>query len=162
MKGFTVIELLVTLIIVAIITLIGAPSFMGAIKRERLTTEVNELISALATARSEAIKRNQHVIVQSTNDDWGAGWTLYVDMDRDKKISDGDLTLKIWEKLSDRHTLKSDLKESYIDFSPSGGIGTIAHFTLCDENNLNTAKSLKINYIGRARVEEKAVTSCAF
>ena len=54
-KGFTLVELLVTLVVVAILVGIAAPSFQDLIKRQRLKSVVETLLSDMRTARSEAL-----------------------------------------------------------------------------------------------------------
>ncbi|HFQ91317.1 MAG TPA: prepilin-type N-terminal cleavage/methylation domain-containing protein, partial [Chromatiales bacterium] len=52
--GFTLVELLMTLIIVSIVVSLGAPALTDMIRSNRLTTQTNELVTALNLARSEA------------------------------------------------------------------------------------------------------------
>lgn len=66
-KGFTLIELLVTLAVLAIVMAFAVPSFQQLIANNRLSTEVNTLVSALQLARSEAVKRGTEVSVAATN-----------------------------------------------------------------------------------------------
>lgn len=60
-NGLTFIELIVALSIVGIILAIAAPSFSDIIDDNRMTTQYNELLAALALTRSEAIKRQMRV-----------------------------------------------------------------------------------------------------
>lgn len=59
-KGFTVVELMITLGVIAILTVVAVPSFNSMINSNRLTTASNEIVAALNTARMEAIKRNAY------------------------------------------------------------------------------------------------------
>ncbi|RBI67818.1 prepilin-type cleavage/methylation domain-containing protein [Vreelandella sulfidaeris] len=62
-RGFTLIELLVTLMIATIIAIMAVPAFVGFLARQQLTGDVNEMISILSFARSEAIKQRSDVSV---------------------------------------------------------------------------------------------------
>ena len=87
--GFTVLELIVTMTIAAILLSVGIPSFINTIRTNRLASATNEMVSALMYARSEAVKRNLPVILcRSSNGTscaasgtggWEIGWIVYVD-----------------------------------------------------------------------------------
>lgn len=166
-RGFTLIELMVTLIIVAIITLIGTPSFNDAIRRSRLTTSINELVTSLNIARSEAIKRNRSVTVRKNDDlPWEGGWNIFVDMNGDGTLdNDGDCAeghdcvLKIQEALPSGYTLRPNNTafNNYIRYKPNGmSSAGMVSFILCDASS-NTPQSgairvLILNTIGRPRM----------
>ena len=62
-RGFTIIELMITLVVAAILLAIAIPSFNYLTVSSKLTTTANGLVNALGIARSEAIKRNANVVV---------------------------------------------------------------------------------------------------
>lgn len=64
--GFTLIELMVTIAVLAVILAIGIPSFSAIIQRNRLTTAANELVGTFQTAKMEAIRRNSRVVICPT------------------------------------------------------------------------------------------------
>ncbi|MBI1904762.1 MAG: GspH/FimT family pseudopilin [Rhodocyclales bacterium] len=64
-RGFTLIELMITVAILAILLGVGVPSFVDYIRNSRTSTQVNELATALNTARSEAIARGVPVSVSA-------------------------------------------------------------------------------------------------
>ncbi len=64
-KGFTLLELIVTLAVVAIVLTMGIPSFQALIRDNRLIALTNEFIGAMHLTRSEAIKRNHRVAAMS-------------------------------------------------------------------------------------------------
>lgn len=64
--GFTLVELMITIVVLAIIIAIAAPNFTSLINSNRLTGAGNELIAVLQTARTEALRRNRTVTVCSS------------------------------------------------------------------------------------------------
>ena len=75
-NGFTLIELMVTVAVAAILLTVGVPSFQYILQSSRVSTQTNELVTGLSTARSEAIRRNREVIVEPIGGDWQDGFRL--------------------------------------------------------------------------------------
>lgn len=73
LRGLTLVELMVTLTVLAVLLGIAVPSFRSLIESSRLTSQANDLLHGLQTARSEAIRRNTAVRFCSTT----AGWNVY-------------------------------------------------------------------------------------
>ncbi|WP_429948077.1 GspH/FimT family pseudopilin [Comamonas sediminis] len=93
-SGFTAVEILVMVAILAILASIAAPSFRGLIERWRARSALEDLQSTLYFARSEAIRRVGNVVVAKKGNgngcttadgdaQWGCGWLVFVDTDRD-------------------------------------------------------------------------------
>ena len=66
--GFTLVELMITVAVLAVIAAIAAPSMTGLLNSNRLNGQANEMVSGLQLARSEAIRRNAPVLVCASND----------------------------------------------------------------------------------------------
>lgn len=87
--GFTLVELMVTIAIVAILSAIALPSFSNSIRNNRLATTTNEFIAAVNLARSEAVKSNRTGQVCASSDgatcgtNWSDGWIVWADADGD-------------------------------------------------------------------------------
>ena len=66
--GVSLVELMVTIVVLAIILAIGAPSFTGVFNNNRLATQANQLVAGLQEARSEAVRSNTRVTVCRSDD----------------------------------------------------------------------------------------------
>lgn len=75
-RGFTLIELMVTVSIIAVVSAIAAPSFRSLIGTINSKSAAFDLIGDLTAARSEAIKRNQNTTVAPLAGDWANGWEV--------------------------------------------------------------------------------------
>jgi type IV fimbrial biogenesis protein FimT len=74
--GFTILELLITVSIVAIMAAVAAPSLADAIARQREKSAASELLSSLLRARSEAVGRNSNVTLAPVAGGWQQGWKI--------------------------------------------------------------------------------------
>lgn len=75
--GFTLIEMLVTVTVLAVMLGVGVPSFRNFVAGQKVKTTSQDLMTALVIARSEAVKRNATVTVAPvTADTWVSGWTV--------------------------------------------------------------------------------------
>ncbi len=77
--GFTLIELMVTVAVAAILAVLAAPSFREYLLNQRVKNASYDLISALTLARSEAITRNCDVTVAQSGGNWTDGWVVSTD-----------------------------------------------------------------------------------
>lgn len=81
MAGFTVIELIITVAVLAILVAIATPSFRELSVNNRTTAATNNLLADLALARNEAVKTARVAYVTATGGNWGNGWMVWVDAD---------------------------------------------------------------------------------
>ena len=176
-KGMTLIELLVVIAIAAVLMGLAVPSFQETFSQTRVATRSNELLSALATARSEAARRNSRVSLCKTTDiaanplvcdegaGWEKGWILFVDhthvSGNNLGVIDGtDIPLRVFAEGVGITLDGGTNYASGISYMPNGasrgikadGVNGVANgsFFICGTDN---GRKILINTAGRARVE---------
>jgi len=170
-QGFTLIELMVTVVITIILLTSAVPSFLDLIIKDRTITSANTLVTALNLARSESIKRGVQVSLKrksATSKEWESGWDVFTDIDADGTLDDDsdtnlcesgeDCLLRTYGSLPTGYTLRSGGNyANWIAYLPSGlsrGSSGLANdtFRLCDAD-ADTAKSraISVNASGRPR-----------
>ena len=98
--GFTLLELMVTISIMAILLAIALPSFQGSLRSNRVATTSNELLASLSLARSEGIKSTRGGGVcasangTSCGADWNQGWMVWTEKDGDGVFDNGETVVR--------------------------------------------------------------------
>lgn len=171
-KGLTLIELLATLTIVAILLGLSSAGLVQYVRSNRTITQTNDLTAALQLARSEAVKRNTHVYVcasASTGannpacdaNNWHDGWLVFVDPDRNAVDASNnlvgppptgsDIILFLHDGLKGETTVQSVnfTNANYIRYLANGRADSTGSFVFCDsDNNVEKARAININLTG--------------
>ena len=170
--GFTLIELMVTLSVLAILLAIAVPNYITFIQNARLTGQANDLVTALNYARSEAIKRGVRTTVCSlgaTNSScagsntWDTGWLVFVDCtnvgvrdtgncpDWDANgAPDDEPVLVVRPPLENGNTLRT-VNLPDVTYQNSGFSGNMGTFRLCDIRGVASGRAIVVNPQGRVR-----------
>ena len=145
--GFTLIELMVTVSVLALLLGIGVPSFRATIQGNRVTAVSNDLVAALQFARSEAVRRGENVTLCSSNDQvtcsggWVDGWV----------VRNAAAPIRVWPTA--REGVVKDVPGE-VGFNPLGGV-TAAR---CFQVSLDTfLRSVSVGAMGRVAT---AVVAC--
>ncbi len=76
--GFTLIELMITIAVAAILLVVAVPSFSGLLNSNNLITETNNLAANIGLARAEAVKRNETISIAAKTGGWANGYEIQV------------------------------------------------------------------------------------
>ena len=146
-RGFGLIELMITISMIAVLTAIALPSYSYLIRGNRLSTQANDFLSALNYARNESITRGRGVTVcaaDTTADtvpdacglatEWTTGWMVFIDdtvAATTPTAIDAAMVLRTWVG-NTHNTLTVDAEQSFVRFNPRGesNLETDAIFTL--------------------------------
>ena len=86
-KGMTVLEVMITTVVLGVLLSIAAPAFKHQVQQSQLTAATNQLVTAIHYARAEALRTGQRVVLCSSANqttcqpqaDWHDGWIIFLD-----------------------------------------------------------------------------------
>ncbi len=164
-RGFTLVELMMTLVVGSIILTLAVPSFRDMIQNNRITTQANELVTALNLARMEAIRRGTPVSVCASTDqatcsgvnDWSTGWILFEDTNATGNPAVNEL-IRAWGALSGNPTLSENGGTAFVRYQSNGTTGVASTFThTIPDCRGNQQRTISISSAGRVGT---TVTAC--
>ena len=79
-RGFTLIELMIVLVIVAILVAVGLPNMTDFVAEQRVRTVTSDIVSEIMFARATAVEQSRRVIMEKLAVGWDQGWRIYVDV----------------------------------------------------------------------------------
>lgn len=131
-RGFTLIELMVTVALVAILMAVAVPSMTTFQRNAQLTSFSNTLLSAVNAARGEAMKRGQSAMVVPTDgNNWSSGWVVFVDLDRSQTYAEA----------SDFTVLKREAPPSYLAITVTGTAAASPPYIMFDASGYAKTKA---------------------
>ncbi|PKM43219.1 MAG: pilus assembly protein [Gammaproteobacteria bacterium HGW-Gammaproteobacteria-1] len=151
-RGFTLVELIITLAVMAIALALAIPSFQTLFENNRTTTQANELVAAMNLARSEAIRIGASVSVEAAPGGFQNGWCVHVGA--------GCGTIDELRTFPAMNQITIDsLGETLITFD-ARGVKTLpvaqVNITLspssCPPGDMNRARAININNTGRLSI----------
>ncbi len=157
--GLTLVELMVTVAVMIILLSVGVPSFQGHMKDNRRINQINELVSAMNLARSEATKGSGMVaLCPSTSGStcsggtFDSGWIVFVNSDSDTPpaVDRGEVILRTHAGITGAGTSLRAFGgvTSGMNFLASGRPDAFGDITYCDERGAGHARSVVLNLVG--------------
>ena len=155
-RGFTLYELLLTLLLLAIFASIGLPSFEAMLARNRQSVEINALFHAFHQARKESVMRRRTVTLCPSEDgsncaaiaDWSSGWIM--SHDADSSQVDAGAPVVLAHRVGDGIRVSANRRAFTLRATVRRATnGTIV---VCDAQERVRPKALIISYTGRPRV----------
>jgi type IV fimbrial biogenesis protein FimT len=154
-EGVTLVELMLTLIVVSIVMAVGVPGVADLVQNNRMTAATNDLVSSIHLARSEALLRRRPVVICPVDDpaaadpacnpagDFGAGWLVFTDDNQNAQRDADDVIINVRPALHEQiaGNVTADAgAPAYIAFADDGfrtdldGVGNpgVTNLQLCD------------------------------
>ena len=156
-NGFTLIELMIGIAVVAILSAVALPSLNSFTVGMRVDNEISQLHRLVLTARNSAINMQQNVILcplvgtTCTAGEWDKPLSVFIDINNNGTYqSDTDSLLKVKGEISTGDQLIY-AGNSNLTFNPTGRITAIAAttFNYCPKNNDDMSRSITISRSGR-------------
>ncbi|WP_137887313.1 GspH/FimT family pseudopilin [Pseudomonas sp. 2FE] len=159
-RGFTLVELMVAVVVMAILLGIAIPSFTDVTLSSKLRSQANDLVAGATLARSEAIKRNQPVTFCASADGascatsggWQQGWIV--------QSSDGTVIL-VHPAVASGFLITGSVHS--ITFQPTGVGATSTALTVCRATPSvgSQERVVNISLTGRTSVTKTTTASCS-
>lgn len=132
-RGFTLIELVVTMAIASVLMMVAVPSFVNFQRNSQLTSLTNSLVASIYAARGEAMKTgfNAFVVPTANGSDWTTGWIVFVDNNGDGSFSAADDTL----------VQTQPALEGYFTASGTGSAGETPAYIMFSSSGYSKVKS---------------------
>lgn len=165
-KGFTLLELLVTLTVASILVSVGVPSFRAVIMDNRMARDSNQFVASINLARSTAVRfqRNATVCASENYDaavptcsvktDWSSGWIVWVDKNRDSAASANEI-LYVQAPINASNTFSATSATRFSFDARGFGVTPGDELMLCDSRSGETGRRIRVNNVGRTNVSRQ-------
>ena len=147
-KGFTLVELMVTIAIAALLLSIGVPSFTAMYEATRSANEIQKINDLFAFARNQAVNYGSTVTVcpyaaSPCGNDWSKGFSVYIEKNGSKKV------LKVIDGFNSKDTISlTGPTDKTVNFTSDGLVSTETSIIYCPSGESDGSKSIKISTSG--------------
>ncbi len=158
-NGFTLVELLLVVAMFAVLLMVAVPSFNNSIERNTSRSTMADFITAMAYARSEAVRRGEEfsVITISGSADWSDGWCVLSKIQADS-ISSGDSctdvvsVVRVFEGYENLYVTGMSSTSRY-DFDEKGHLDSASEeIHICGTKNMG--RRVLVTAMGQALAQE--------
>jgi type IV fimbrial biogenesis protein FimT len=149
---------MITLVVGSVLLMIAVPSFLSFQKDNRRVTQINELVSGLNLARSEASKSNATVgFCPSSNGTscagaiYDNGWIVFLNNDADSPpaVDAGEAILRVHSGVrASGSSLRATGITTGLNYAPTGRPNVAGDITYCDDRGAGQARSVIVSRIG--------------
>jgi type IV fimbrial biogenesis protein FimT len=182
-RGFTIPEVMITLGVAAIILTTAIPSLSTSIKDNRLATRVNEVITDIHFARSEAAKRDVRVVLCRSNNPnasspacstdtshdytWTGGYLIFADSGTAPNgIYDAgtDVLLHRGQPAISGVNMRTNANwNRNLEFNPNGSLheGGVGIMSICDDRDKEEGRQIVVSLSGAAKLYSDNISTCA-
>ena len=172
-RGFSLIELLVTITVASVIAGLAAPSFSKMMNANRIQTGASALQGDMMYARTEALKRGTSVSLCPSSDQqtctttnvWENGWIVFTDVNASGTLQSGDTILKVRQALPGGNTIAAAPAptQNAVIFNREGfttnlGTAQVAFTFHTSDNYANSTRCVLVNFGGGLSTVAKGST----
>jgi type IV fimbrial biogenesis protein FimT len=160
MRGFSLIEMLVTVAVLVVALAIAAPGLSGFVRGSQLRGSQSEIVSTMVLARSEADKRGAQVAVAASapasSAEFSNGWTVFVDTNTNGSIDDGEQVIRDYPPRRNQVGVSTAGGEVVVSFQPSGFLAGTAPvvFRVCGSGSTHRGHQVTLETVGLSDVRE--------
>ncbi len=159
-RGFTVIELTITLVIVCILLAEAIPNFSRLMERQRVNAAGRDFLTALMYTRAQACYRGTRAALTYRQGEWSSGWLVYLDKNKNGSQDDDEPTLNEHGPLDSKIKIYTGKTvKNYIGYNAEGNSVHASNaflsdsITFCSANAAASGFRLTISIGGRVRTE---------
>jgi type IV fimbrial biogenesis protein FimT len=180
-RGFTLLEVMVVLAIVAILATLAAPSLRSQIQSSTISSNVNTFMADMRFARSESIRRGGGVVMCRSDDPeaaspacgsgsgpgtngWVSGWIIFHDLDNNGTKAAAEPLLRVQSPITSMDSISDSGNSTKFEFTATGRqkLSGATSFQFGGGNYDNTTqRKVCVNFSGRARVAGDGTSSCS-
>lgn len=167
--GFTLLELMVSLAVAAVILVLALPEFSAILHKNRVRAASTNLYATMSLARNEAIKRRNSVrVCPSANGTscrfdgvWTGGWIVFNNADGNGSPSAAEIIRRVDFVHPQLDIEQDNTVTAFVQFNATGdAFGTAGEFRICHTNTLVNAHAVRVSPAGRLEEVVRNVVTC--